>query len=87
MSNLTMSYAIVIGTFGTVMGWASGAVSGNSHYSPLAIVLIIIGIVGLVATFGELIVYQVAKRRELHSMITEMGKSEQNVSTKEHSLQ
>ena len=86
MSTMTMSFAIVTGSFATVMGWASGAVSGSSHYSPLSIVLIIIGIIGLVAGIGELIAYQVAKRRELHSMITEMNRSEQDTSTKVESL-
>ena len=86
MSTMTMSFAIVTGSVATVMGWASGAFSGSSHYPPLSIVLIIIGIVGLVAGIGELIVYQVAKKRELHSMITEANKSEQDTSTKAESL-
>ena len=87
MSTISMSVAMVTGMFATVMGWASAAVSGSSHYSLLAIVLIIIGIVGLVAGIGEVIVYQMAKRRELHSMITDVSKSEQDTGTKVESLQ
>lgn len=78
MSNFTTSFAIVTGTLATVVNWASVAISGSSHYSPLSLVLIIIGIIGLLAVIGELIVYRVAKKHELHTMITEMSRTEQD---------